>query len=65
MKRYTLRITIDEEVVANNLQEAFDIAAALYPSYLVIELVDNTEDAADNNYDSSNNCSVHFDKEDN
>lgn len=65
MKRYTLRITIDEEVVANNLQEAFDIAAALYPSYLCIELVDNTENAADNNYDSNNNCSVYFDKEDN
>ena len=65
MKRYALRITIDEEVVADNLHQAFDIAAALYPSYLCIKLVDNTEDAADNNYNSDSNYSVHFDEENN
>ena len=62
MKRYTMRITIDEEIVADNLHQAFDIAAALYPSYLVIELGDDTEDAAN---DSNSNCSIYFDKEDN
>lgn len=65
MKRYTMRITIDEVIVVDNLHQAFDVAATLYPAYLCIELVDNTEDAANNNYDSDSNYSVHFDEEDN
>lgn len=62
MKRYTMRITIDEVVIANNLHQAFDIAAALYPAYSSIEWVNDTGDAAD---DSNSNYGVYFNEEDN
>lgn len=71
MKRYTMRITIDEVIVVDNLHQAFDVAATLYPAYSSIEWVDDagdTADAADDSNSNSNNNSnygIYFNEEDN
>lgn len=69
MKRYTMRITIDEVIVVDNLHQAFDVAATLYPAYSSIEWVDDTGDAADaaddSNSNSNNNYGIYFNEEDN
>lgn len=71
MKRYTMRITIDEVIVVDNLHQAFDVAATLYPAYSSIEWVDDTGDAADaaddsnSNSNSNSNYGIYFNEEDN
>lgn len=71
MKRYTMRITIDEVIVVDNLHQAFDVAATLYPAYSSIEWVDDTGDAVDaaddsnNNSNSNSNYGIYFNEEDN
>ena len=69
MKRYTMRITIDEVIVVDNLHQAFDVAATLYPAYSSIEWVDDTGDVAnaadDSNNNSNSNYGIYFNEEDN
>lgn len=71
MKRYTMRITIDEMIVVDNLHQAFDVAATLYPAYSSIEWVDDTGDAADavddsdSNSNNNSNYGIYFNEEDN